>query len=448
MDMENNKITQGPIFPTLMRFYFPIVLGTFFQMLYSTADAVIVGQFVGKEALGAVGGATGNLLQLCIGFFAALGAGAAVVVSQQFGARNRDGIFRTVHTAIALAIAAGLALTVIGIAASSWMITATGLTGTLHTYCVRYMRIYFTGTVASLIYNLGTGILRAVGDSKRPLYYLIASSIINILLDLLFVGLLGMGVDGAALATVVSQIISAGMILHALIRTTDSYRLIPSKIRFYPGCLYPICRIGLPAGVQSAMYAVSNVLIQTFINAYSTNTIAAFSAFTRIDALFWMALGAMGTAICTFIGQNYGANRMDRVHRSVWIGTGFGCVLSLVVALMMYNFGSTVLQVFTRDPEVLEIGDRIVRFLSPYYFAFIGVEILSSALRGMGDTAIPTVITICGVCVLRIFWLMLSGRLWQGNFLMMLTCYPITWFATSALFVVYYIYFLRKNKLN
>lgn len=448
MDIENNRITQGPILPALLRFYFPIVLGTFFQVLYSTVDAIIVGQFVGKEALGAVGGSTSNILSLFIYFFMGLGTGASVVISQQYGAKNRDGIFRSVHTGVALSLSAGLAMTAFGLLASPWMITVTGVSDALYPYCLTYLRISFLGSIANLMYNLGTGILRAVGDSKRPLYYLVASCLINIVLDLVFVAGLHMDVAGAAWATVLSQCISAVLVLRALIRTEDTYKLYLTKLKIYPAELRQILRIGLPAGLQSTMYNFSNVLIQSFINAFDTNTLAAYSAFCRIDAFFWMVLGAMGTSVCTFIGQNYGAQKLDRVKRSIRLGMGLGFGLSAITSTAMHFLGLPLLRMFTSDAEVLQVGVEIVRFLTPYYFTFVAIEILAAALRGMGSTLMPTIITCSGVCVLRIIWLMVTGRVIPGSFKALLTCYPVSWVLTSALFVWYYVHFMKRDRLQ
>ena len=440
-----STITQGPILPALLQYYFPIVLGTFFQMLYNTADAIIVGRFVGKEALGAVGGSTGTLVSLFIGFFAGLGSGASVVISQQYGARNREGIFRSVHATVALAITSGLLLTVIGVGFAQTMSTLIGAEGLLHRYCVQYLRIYFSGTVFVLIYNLGTGILRAIGDSRRPLSYLVVCCFVNILLDLLLVGVLKMEVAGAALATILSQTVSALLVLAALIRSRDAIRLFPRKIRFYGRELTQICRIGLPSGLQSTMYAISNVLIQSSINRFSTDVIAAWSAFARVDTFFWMALGALGTSVCTFIGQNYGAGNPDRIRRCVRLGLALGAGLSVVLSIVMHCFGYNLLSLFSRDTSVLQTGLEIVRFLTPWYVAFVCIEILAASLRGMGDSLIPMLLTCGGVCGMRVCWLLLSGKLWPGRLLVMLSCYPLTWVATSTLFVVYYISFTKRR---
>lgn len=446
MKQKYNPITEGPIASGLMRYFFPIVLGSFFQTLYNTVDAIIVGQFVGKEALGAVGGSTGNIIALLVGFFVGLSSGAGVVIAQLYGAKNAERIHKAVHTSMALALTAGVLFAVVGVSFAPWMASAIGVKGQLYTYCVTYLRIYFGGMLASLVYNMGTGILRAVGDSKRPLYFLITSCLINIVLDLLFVGVLRMEVAGAALATVLCQLISAVLTMIPLLRTTDIYRVEISKIRFYGSEMKQIFRLGLPAGFQSTLYAISNVFIQSFVNAFDTDVIAAWSAYTKIDSLFWMSLGAMGVAAGTFVGQNYGAGNMPRVHKSVRTSLWLALIMSWGISIVTFIFGLPIMRLFTKDEAVLAIGIRVIHFLSPMFFTFVWIEIYAAALRAMGDSFIPMVLTCFGVCVLRIGWCLISRALWPGQLLNLVACYPITWIFTSFLFFLYYRYYLHKNR--
>lgn len=446
MNPKYNPITEGPISSGILKFFFPIMLGSFFQTLYSTVDAIIVGQFVGTEALGAVGGSTGNIIALLVGFFVGLSSGASVVISQFYGARNHDQLHKAIHTSMALALALGLLFTVAGVLLAPRMAAAVGVTGKLYDFCVDYLRIYFGGILTLLLYNMGTGILRAVGDSRRPTYYLVAGCGLNIVLDLLFVGFFHWEIAGAAYATILSQFFSAILTLRPLLTTQDSYRLIPGKIRFYKRELGMIFRLGLPSGFQSTMYAISNLLIQTFINAFDINTIAAWSAFSKVDQVYWMCLGAMGVSVSTFIGQNFGAGRMDRVHKSVRSGILLSLGMSVLISSLVYFFGKYILQLFTSDTEVLAIGLQVLRFLSPLYFTFLFIEIYAAALRAMGDSFVPMLLTCFGVCVLRIVWCILSRSLWAGSLLHLIACYPVTWITTSTLFFVYYRYFLWKNK--
>ena len=278
-----NRITEGVIWKQLLLFFFPILFGTFFQQLYNTTDAVIVGNFVGKEALASVGGPSATIINLLVGFFVGLSSGATVIISHYYGAKDERRVGDAVHTAIALSLAGGAIVMAIGIAISRICLEAMHTPADILELSLAYMRIYFAGTIPSMVYNMGAGILRAVGDSKRPLYFLIASCFLNIILDLLFVVALHLGVMGVAIATVLSQTISALMTVIALLRTQDCYALVLSKIRFHRQLFWNIIRIGLPAGTQSAMYAISNLLIQSSINSFGTDTVAAWTAYGKLD---------------------------------------------------------------------------------------------------------------------------------------------------------------------
>ena len=299
-----NGITEGVIWQQLLLFFLPILLGTFFQQLYNTADAMIVGNYVGKEALAAVGGTTGNLINLIVGFFIGLSSGATVIISQFHGARNSRDVSRTVHTAVALALAGGAALTVFGLVFSPLLLRWMNTPEDVMDAALTYLRIYFVGMVPSLFYNVGSGILRAIGDSRRPLYFLMAACLSNILLDLLLVLGLDMGVAGAAWATILSQAISAAFVFYVLTHSPQAWRLNLRSVRFHPDLLKRVVQIGLPSGLQSVMYSISNVLIQAFINGFGTDVSAAWSAWGRLDGFQWMILNAFGISITTFVGQN------------------------------------------------------------------------------------------------------------------------------------------------
>ena len=312
-----NQITEGVIWKQLLLFFFPILFGTFFQQLYNTTDAVIVGNFVGKEALAAVGGPAATLINLLVGFFIGLSSGSTVIISQYYGAGNKDDVKKAVHTSIALSLASGAVIMALGLLFSRPALQAMNTPLEILELSTVYMRIYFLGVIPALIYNIGSGILRAVGDSKRPLYFLILSCIANIILDIFFVVVLKLGVAGVAIATSLSQVISAVMVIWALVKAEDSYRLYLREIRFSPFFLRNIIRIGLPAGLQSSMYSVSNLIVQSSINSFGTDTVAAWTAYGKVDGIFWMIMGAYGVAITTFAGQNFGAGKYDRIRKSV-----------------------------------------------------------------------------------------------------------------------------------
>ena len=399
--IEGNQITEGVIWKQLLKFFFPILFGTFFQQLYNTVDAVIVGRYVGKEALAAVGGTTGTLINLLVGFFVGLSSGATVIISQYYGAKNGEKVKEAVHTAIAFSIMGGIILMILGLIGAPFALKAMGTPEDVMNYAVVYIRIYFIGIIGNLVYNMGSGILRAIGDSKRPLYFLMTSCLVNIVLDIIFVVVLKMNVAGAALATILSQLVSAVLVIIVLVRSEDVYRLIISEIRLHFRMVKRIIQIGFPAGLQSAMYSISNVIIQSSVNALDIDTIAAWTAYSKIDALFWMIIGAFGISITTFVGQNYGAGKVERVHKGIKICLQMTFVTSIVISGILYIFGGYIYRLFTNDIAVLEKGIEILHFLVPFFVTYICIEILSGALRGVSDCWIPMLITCLGVCLDR-----------------------------------------------
>lgn len=434
----SNQITEGVIWKQLLYFFFPILFGTFFQQLYNTTDAVIVGNFVGKEALAAVGGPAATLINLLIGFFTGLSSGATVIISQYYGAGKQDDVRKTVHTAVALSIAGGAVIMALGLLFSGAALQAMNTPDDILGLSVVYMRVYFLGVIPSLIYNMGSGILRAVGDSKRPLYFLILSCIANIILDILFVTVLKMGVVGVAVATALSQVISALMVIITLMRTDDSYRLFIKEIRFSPVLLHNIIRIGLPAGIQSTMYSASNLIIQSSINAFGTDTIAAWTAYGKVDGIFWMIMGAYGVSITTFAGQNFGAGKYDRIRKSVRICMGMAAFTSLLLSSIVLAGGRIFFRLFTDDPNVVSIGLGMMKVISPSYVTYICIEILGGTARGCGDAIPPMLLTCVGICVLRVVWILVVVPL-RPEISTVAFSYPLTWSVTSAFFIIYYI---------
>ncbi len=431
-------ITEGVIWKQLLTFFFPILLGTFFQQLYNTADAIIVGKFVSTEALAAVGGATGTLINLIVGFFVGLSSGATVILAQHFGARRHEEVSKTVHTGLTLAICGGLVIMVAGILLSPAMLKMLSTPDDVMEYALTYMRIYFAGMIPSLIYNIGSGILRAVGDSRRPLYFLIASCLANIVLDVIFVLGFEMGVAGAALATILSQTVSAVLVIAVLTRTANSYQLQVRKMGFDLPILGRIVKIGLPAGLQSVMYSLSNVIVQSSINAFGTTVMAAWTAWGKMDGTFWMIISAFGIAITTFTGQNFGAGKFDRMKKSVRVCLAMAMGTTVIVSGILLLFGPYVFRLFSNEEAVVLQGMEILHTLAPFFFTYICIEIFSGAVRGVGDTALPTLMTLVGICLLRTVWLLVIAPA-QNSVPFTLYCYPITWSITSVLFVLYYL---------
>ena len=444
---QGNGITEGVIWKQLLIFFFPILFGTFFQQLYNTVDAVIVGRFVGKEALAAVGGSTGTLINLLVGFFVGLSSGATVIISQFYGGGREKRVSEAVHTAIAFSLACGVGLMVIGIAASPIALRAMGTPDDIMQYSLSYIRIYFLGIIPNLVYNMGAGILRAIGDSKRPLYYLMASCFTNIVLDLVLVVWLRLDVRGAAIATIVSQLVSAVLVVLQLLRTKDSYRLVIRKIRLNLFMVMRIVRIGLPAGLQSVMYSASNIIIQSSVNSLGTDTVAAWTAYSKIDSVYWMIISALGISITTFVGQNYGAGKLDRVKRGIYVCLGLSFLITAILSVTLYLGGGYIYLMFTADAAVIAKGMEILHFLVPAFATYVCIEVLSGALRGTGDSWIPMIMTAVGVFALRVLWILVAVPL-KPDILTVVFSYPLTWSITSILFLVYFYCFSSLKKFN
>lgn len=440
--MKTNKITEGVIWQQLLLFFFPILFGTFFQQLYNAADAIVVGRFVGKEALSAVGGSTGMLTQVVVGFFVGLTSGSAVMISQYYGARRPEMVGYAVHTSIAFSILAGLVIMALGIWLAPAMLMAMDTPADVLELSVVYLRIYFAGIIGNLIYNTGAAILRAIGDTRRPLYFLIASCLVNIALDVFFVVGLHMGVMGAALATIISQAFSAVLVILVLVKAQDMYRLNLKQIRIDSLMLKRIVRIGFPAGLQSVMYSSSNVIIQSSINALGTNTVAAWAAYSKLDSVFWMIVNAFGISVTTFVGQNYGARKPERVREGIRCCMVMTLVVSLLISFLIYNWGIYGFQLFSTDADVVRIGIDMMRYLTPFYVTYVTIEILSGALRGVGDCWVPMILCCFGVCALRITWILLAVPLKRDMYTIMFS-YPMTWVVTTVLFIIYYLFFSK-----
>lgn len=434
---SKNSITEGSIAGSLLSFFFPIWLGTFFQQLYNTADAVIVGNFVGKEALAAVGGPTSTIINLLLGFFVGMSSGAGVVVAQMYGGGHHDDTHKAVHTSMALALVGGCVMMAIGLSSSGFLLQITGVPQEIMAHSKVYLSCFFFGSVFNVVYNIGAAILRAMGDARRPLYFLLICSFTNIVLDLLFVVVLKKGVLGVGVATLISQIISALLVVHSLCRMHPVYALHFRSIRFDARITRRIFLIGIPAGLQSVLYSTSNIVIQSGINWFGTNTIAAWTAYSKIDQFFWMTINSYGIAITTFAGQNFGAGNYDRMRKSVricmWM-TGITCV---VMSAGMLLFAEPLYRVFTQDSAVIEIGLVMMWHMTPYYITYIAVEILCGALRATGDSLVPTLMTCFGICVLRLFWVFFVMPQYRSLEVLCIA-YPITWMVTSAMFIVYY----------
>lgn len=437
--VTKNQITEGVIWRQLLIFFFPIVIGTLFQQLYNTVDAVIVGRFVGKQALASVGGSAAVLSNLIIGFFTGLSAGATVIISQHYGAKNTRSLHESLHTAYAFSIIASLVIAVLGWFLTPWLLTVMKTPSDVLTDSILYLRIYFLGMIAVLVFNMGSGIMRAIGDSRRPLNYLIVCCLLNIVLDIIMVLVFHLGIAGVAAATVISQAVSAALVTRALMIDYDVLKLTLTDIRLSPSMLRSELRIGFPSGLQSCMYGITNIIIQAAVNGFGTDPAAAWAAYGKLDAIFWTICGAFGIAITTFAGQNYGARRYDRVFKSVRVCLSMSLGVCGLLLIFLITLCRPLFHIFTTDANVVNIGVYMLRYITPSYIVFVFIEILSGALRGIGDVLFPTLITLGGVCCVRLPWILLvvprRHELWT-----ILISYPMSWAATAVLLILYYFY--------
>ena len=442
-DNTKNQITEGNIWKQLLIFFFPIMIGTLFQQLYNTVDAVIVGRFVGKQALASVGGSAFVLSTLVIGFFTGLSTGATVIISQFYGAKDEKNLNKGLHTAYAFSIIASILVSITGWFTTPALLRMIKTPADILPDSILYLRIYFLGILFMLIYNMGSAIMRAVGDSKRPLYYLILCCILNIVLDIIMVVLLNWGIAGAAIATVISQGISAILISYSLTKNYGILKLKFRSIRIHWDLMKSEFRIGLPGGLQTCAYSITNIIIQAVINNFGTDTAAAWAAFGKVDAIFWTVCGSFGIAITTFAGQNFGAGKYIRIRKSVRVSLGLSLSICGGLLIFLLIACRPLYYIFTSDQNVIDIGVFMLRLIVPSYIIYVFVEIFSGALRGIGDVLIPTLMTLGGVLILRILWIIFIIPL-NNTLATLLYSYPLAWGATAVLIIPYYFWRIKK----
>jgi putative MATE family efflux protein len=434
----DSSITEGPVWKGLLIFFFPILLGTFFQQLYNTVDAVVVGQFIGKQALAAVSGGSAVYVNLLVGFFIGLSSGATIIISQFYGAHQKSELSLSIHTAMALSVWAGIFMSILGFFITPWAMRIISTPEDIFEPSVSYLRIYFIGVLPMFIYNMGAGILRALGDSRSPFLILVAGCIANIILDLVCVAVLHQGVAGAAWATVASQALCMILTFARLMTQKDAdCRFHFRHMRFTARLLSKMVRIGLPNGIQSSLYTISNLIIQSDVNSFGTDMAAAWAAYGRLDSIFWMTVSSFGTAITTYSGQNYGAGKYDRMKKAARQGMYIIGGASLFYTVAFLLTGRWIFLLFTHDESVISEGLSMMRFLAPFFITYVPIEVLSGTIHGSGQTFRPMIITMLGICVLRVAWLFTAVPL-HRTITMVIACYPVTWIATSAAFFIYY----------
>ncbi|HOS18279.1 MAG TPA: MATE family efflux transporter [Clostridia bacterium] len=421
-------MTQGPLLSKIVRFSLPVVLMGLLQFLYSAADMIVAGKFAGSEALAAVG-STGSLINLIVALFLGISVGVSVAVAQHFGAREYDAVGKTVHTAILVALVGGAALGAFGFFMSRAFLVWMGSPADVIDQAALYMRIYFIGLPMLMLYNFGASVLRAVGDTKRPLYFLIIASVVHIALNLLLVIRFHMGVAGVALATVVSQALSAALVVNCLMRTPGPCRLELKKLALDWGKLGEMMHIGLPAGVQSSLFSVSNVLIQSSINSFGSIAMAGNSAAANLENFIYISMNSVSQSALTFVSQNVGARRYERIGASVRYCNALVFAVGALTGAVLILLRTGLLSLYNADPEVISYGSVRLLIIAPTYFICGFMEVYTGGLRGMGRSVTPMLVSIFGACVLRILWLATVFRIFQTTASIYIS-YPVSWLIT------------------
>ena len=442
-----NPITEGVIWKQLLLYFAPLLAASCLQLLYNTADTIIAGRFIGKIALTAVGGSAGQIYAMVTEFMIGVSGGAGVILSQAYGARDEERLDDSLHNAVTLALLLGALIAAAGLAASGPVLRLAGVPAGTMEDSLSYLRIVFAGLIPNILYNMGAAILRAVGDSRRPLHFLLICSGLNIVLDLLFVAVLRMGIAGTALATVLSQTVSAALVLHTLVRGTGRAKMPEldlMRLRLQRSIAAKMLRIGIPLGFETLMYTFSCVVLTSAVNTFGTDTVAAYAGFVRIESFYWILEAAFAVSVTTFVGQNYGAGRMDRVHRVARQGAVLMYLFMGGAIVLMYAGCPVWLGLFTTDAAVLKIGVGMMRYLLPFYILYIPSGVFFSTLRGMGDSLRPTIITFAGVCLLRIAWVACVFPRFP-TIRALLFCFPVSWSITSVTYLLYYRWFVQSK---
>lgn len=428
-------MTEGSIWKKILFFSIPLILGNLFQQLYNTVDSIIVGNYIGSEALAAVG-SSGSLINLLIGFCIGASAGAGVVIAQFYGAQDKEGVRKAVHTTIAIAIAAGAILTIVGIVTTPLLLKAMGTPKEVFDQASIYLKVYFGGILFSVVYNMSAGILNAVGNSKRSLVYLMIAATSNIFLDLLFVVVFKMGIVGAAIATDISQLLSCIFIILFLVRSEDVYRVKLKDIRCYDNLLGKILKIGLPTGVQNIVISLSNVIVQSSVNSFGAVAMAGFAAYIKVDGFNILPVLSFSMAATTFVGQNVGAGRLDRVKKGMYVSVAMGIIYTVCTGILLLAFAPQVIGVFTQNGKVVEYGVYIMRFFCPFYWMLGILHILAGTIRGTGKTMQAMVVFLFSLCIFRVLWIWGAMSVSHKIGGVMLG-YPLSWLVGLVMILIY-----------
>lgn len=443
--MNNRKLnlTEGNIWKSIILFSLPLLVGNCFQQLYSTVDSYVVGNYVGKYALAAVG-ASSPIINMLIGLFMGLAAGAGVVLSQYYGAKNEEGVSKTIHTSIALTLIMSLFLTVLGLITCDYILKAISVPIDIFEQSSAYLSVYFKGIIFMLFYNMGAGILRAMGDSKKPLYFLMVSSFTNVILDIVFVKYLNMGVIGVAYATMISQAFSAILVLIVLLRLPGCQKLIIKNIRLTNKYLKRIILLGLPTAIQQSVVSFSNVVVQSYVNSFGSIVVAGYSAAIRIDGFIFLPLASFSMAVTTFVGQNIGAGKFERVKKGAYATFTMAVIAIAFLSIGLFFFGEQILSLFNNDIEVIAVGRLFQLVILPFYVVLPVCQIIGGVLNGAGRSLISMCITVTNFVFFRQLYLAIVTH-FNTDLSFIFAAWPVTWLTCS---VMYLIYFYKGNWLK
>lgn len=436
MSESKGLMTSGNICKKIALFAIPLLLGNFFQLMYNTIDSIVVGNYVGKEALAAVGAST-PIINLLIAFFQGLATGAGVVVSRYYGARKQEEESKAIHSFLLFSILFGIALSIVGYFVSPVILRMMNTPSDYYNDADGYLAIYFLGATFLIVYNAGTGILQAVGDSKNPLYFLIATSILNIFLDLLFVKGFGMGVDGAAWATIISECISMLLVINLLMRTKNEYKVTLKNLKIDFSILKQIVEIGVPAGLQGMIVSVSNVIVMAYINQFGSSGVAGFSCSNKIDNFMGLPVNSLMLAITTFVGQNLGARQYERVKQGVRASLVMSISIVVTLGVFVFLFSDSLMRIFTSDMDVIEDGTIILRIMCPCYIFLCFHQVYSGALRASGRSSVPMITSIIAFVVMRQIFLAVAIPLYHHISIIGIG-YSFTWAMAALMTGIYY----------
>ena len=430
---QSMRMIQGPLLPAIISYTVPIILTSILQLLFNAADLVIVGRWCGSVAVAAVG-STGAITNLIVNLFIGLSVGSGVTMAHALGGRDSGGAHRTVHTTLPVALISGVILTVVGVLLSEPLLRLMGNPEDVLPFAAKYMRIYFCGITFTMVYNFCASILRAAGDTRSPLIFLTLAGVINVGMNILFVTQMGMDVDGVALATVISQGVAALLVVIAMIRRKDDSHLDLGKLRIYKYELLKIVRIGLPAGLQSSMFSISNVMIQSSVNSFGSVVMSGNAASGNIEGFVWAVMNAFHQTAVNFTGQNMGARRYDRIRMILWCCLGSTTVVGLVLGGLAYIFGPQLLSIYITDSaEAIEYGMLRMAYMCLPYFLCGLMDVSSGSLRGLGSSFVPMVISVLGICGIRIAWIYTIFQIPRFHTIdVLFASYPISWVITYA----------------